>query len=108
VTRLWLLFALAGAVAARAADPHITAEERQKVIGLLEQSRERFLSAVAGLWDAQWKWKPAPERWSVGECAEHIVLAEGGLFGKIQEALGNPPNPDWEKKTAGRRSLSSG
>lgn len=100
--QFWLLFALAGAAVAQAADPHMTAEERQKIIGLLDQSKERFLAAVTGLSDAQWKWKPAPERWSVGECAEHIVLAEGALFAKMQEALANPPNPDWEKKTAGK------
>ena len=97
---LWL--ALGGAFYARAADPHMTAEEREKVIALLEKSRERFLAAVSGLSDAQWKWKPAPERWSVGETAEHIVLAEAALFANVKKALASPPNPDWEAKTKGK------
>lgn len=30
------------------------------------------------------------------------MLAEGLLFGQVQQALAAPPNPDWEKKTAGK------
>lgn len=83
-----------------AADPHMTSAERQKVIDLLQQSREQLLQSVDGLSAAQWTWKPSPERWSVGEVAEHIVLAEQMLFAKVEEALANPPNPDWEAQTA--------
>jgi hypothetical protein len=83
-----------------AADPHMTREERAKVTALLIESREELLHAVDGLTDAQWNWKPSPERWSVGEVAEHITLAEGMLFAKVEEALANPPNPEWETKTA--------
>ncbi len=81
-------------------DPHMTPAERQKVIDLLQQSREQLLHAVDGLSEAQWTWKPSPERWSVGEVAEHITLAEGMLFAKLEEALASPPNPEWETKTA--------
>src|SRR5579872_2966368 len=101
-SRLCMLIALAAGIGARAADPQMTAAERMKVVNLLQESREKFLAAVTSLSDEQWKWKPAPDRWSVGECAEHVVAAEGALFGKMQEALNNPPNPDWEKKTAGK------
>ena len=79
-----------------AADAHITAEERMKVIGYLEESRKEFLAAIDGVTEEQWKWKPAPERWSVGETAEHIVLAEAALFGNAQKAVASAPNPAWE------------
>jgi hypothetical protein len=85
-----------------AADAHITAEERMKVIGYLEESRKEFLAAIDGVTEEQWKWKPAPERWSVGETAEHIVLAEGLLFGNVQKAIASEPNPAWEEKTKGK------
>src|SRR5579872_3340898 len=98
--KLCLILILAAAPGVRAADPHMTDSEREKVVRLLQESRDRFVKTVTPLSDEQWKWKPAPERWSVGECAEHIVAAENGLFGKLQEALANPPNPDWEAKTA--------
>jgi hypothetical protein len=89
----------------RAADPHMTAQERTQLIQDLKDGQKEFLAAVSGLSDEQWKWKPAPERWSVGEVAEHIFLAEGGLWAKLQEALKNPADPDWEKKTAGKTEL---
>jgi len=101
-----LALLLAGAASpARAADASITKDERQKIVDLLHESKAEFLAAVANLSDEQWKWKPAPNRWSVGECAEHIVLSEGALFGKAQEALKNPPDPDWEIKTKGKTEI---
>jgi hypothetical protein len=85
-----------------AADAHITAEERTKVLNYLAESRKEFLAAIDGVTEDQWKWKPAPERWSVGETAEHIVLAEAALFGFVQKAISSPANPDWEEKTKGK------
>ncbi len=85
-----------------AADAHMTAEERAKAIGYLEESRKEFLAAIDGVTAEQWKWKPAPERWSVGETAEHIVLAEDLLFGNVKKAIASPPNPEWEEKTKGK------
>jgi hypothetical protein len=85
-----------------AADAHMTAEERAKVMNYLEESRKEFLAAIDGVTEEQWKWKPAPERWSVGETAEHIVLAEALLFGTVKTAIGAPPNPAWEEKTKGK------
>lgn len=35
---------------------------------------------------AQLNWKPAPDRWSVGECLEHLITANGTYF-PIVEAL---------------------
>ena len=64
----------------RAADSHMSTEERTQVLKWLDESHQEFLAAIAGVSDAQWKWKSAPEQWSVGETAEHIVLAEALLF----------------------------
>jgi hypothetical protein len=85
-----------------AADAHMTKEEHMKVVNWLEESRREFLAAIDGLSEEQWKWKPAPERWSVGETAEHIVLAEALLFASVKKAMASPPNPDWEAKTKGK------
>jgi len=85
-----------------AADAHMTAEERTKVINWLEESHQEFLASIDGATEEQWKWKPAPERWSVGETAEHIVLAEAALFANVQKAIASPPNPAWEEKTKGK------
>ncbi|MGA3186176.1 MAG: DinB family protein [Bryobacteraceae bacterium] len=88
-----------------AADAHMTAEDRMKAINWLEESRKEFLAAIDGVTEEQWKWKPAPERWSVGETAEHIVLAEALLFANVKTAIASAPNPAWEEKTKGKTEL---
>ena len=88
-----------------AADSHMTADERTKVLDWLEDSRRQFLASIDGVTDAQWKWKPAAERWSVGEVVEHIVLAEAGQFAKVKAALAAPPASDWEAKTKGKTEM---
>ena len=88
-----------------AGEPRLTAEERAKAVKLLRDSQQELLDSVEKLSDAQWTYKPAPERWSVGEVAEHIMLSEDLLFGVVQKALASNPNPDWEAKTAGKNEL---
>jgi len=88
---------------AQAADEgKISAEERAKVIKLLKESQAETLEALEKLSDAQLKFKPAPDRWSVLECAEHIMLSEGLLFAGVQRVVATKPNPDWEAKTKGK------
>src|SRR4051794_9277831 len=89
-----------------AADPHMTAEERTKALNWLAESRREFLAAIDGVTDAQWKWKPAPDRWSVGETAEHIVLAEWSQFGNVQKALAPRRIPSGRKRPGARRRRS--
>jgi hypothetical protein len=85
-----------------AADARMTPEERTKMLNWLEESRQEFLSAIDGVTEPQWKWKPAPDRWSVGETAEHIVLAEAALFGNVKKAISLPANPAWDEQTRGK------
>jgi hypothetical protein len=88
-----------------AADAHMTVEERMKVLKWLDESHQEFLTAIDGVTAEQWKWKPAADRWSVGEVAEHVVLAEALLFDAVQRAVHSAPNPDWEAKTKGKTEL---
>ena len=83
-------------------DARMSAEERAKVTKYLVDSQKELLASIEGLSEAQWKFKPAPEKWSVGEVAEHILLAEGLLFSAVERALATAPNPDWEAKTKGK------
>jgi uncharacterized damage-inducible protein DinB len=85
--------------------PTMTDAQRTQILDLLKASKAEFFAAIEGVTPEQWKWKSSPERWSIGEVAEHIVLAEGGLFAKMQEALKNPIQPDWAEKTAGKTEL---
>jgi len=84
------------------ADPNMSTEERTKVLNYLAESHKEFLAAIDGVSVEQWKWKPVPTRWSVGETAEHIVLAEALLFSTVQQAIHSPVNADWEEQTKGK------
>lgn len=103
-----LLLLVLSAVAVAAQTPEIKStttmskEDRAKVLKLLEDSHKETLEMLKGLSDAQWNYKPAPEKWSVGEVAEHIWLAESLLFGAMETALKAPENPNWEEQTKGK------
>src|SRR6266478_671160 len=58
---------------------NLTPEEVDKAVGYLEQTRDGVREATKGLSEAQWNFKPAPDRWSVAEVAEHIAAAEDFL-----------------------------
>ncbi|MEK7409070.1 MAG: DinB family protein [Acidobacteriota bacterium] len=88
---LWLV------VAAPLVGQTITPEERQTALTRLRSSRKLFLAAIAGISEAQWNFKPAPDRWSVGECAEHIVLTEQAYYRTLTRLLESTP-------AAGRRA----
>lgn len=83
----------------------MTKEERAKAIKLLLDSQKETLDALKGLSDAQWNYKSAPEKWSVGEVAEHIWLAEALLFGALQRALATPENANWAEQTKGKNEV---
>lgn len=88
-----------------AGDGKITPEERAKAIKMLHDSQNELLSYIEKLSDAQWNFRPAPFKWTVGETAEHIALAEGLLFGAMERAIAAPINPDWETKSAGKEAI---
>jgi len=85
-------------------DGKITSEERAKAIKMLHDSQNELLSYIEKLSDAQWNFRPSPFKWTVGETAEHIALAEGLLFGAMERAIAAPVNPDWETKSAGKEA----
>jgi hypothetical protein len=79
----------------------LSKEERDKAVAELEGSKKAFLDATRGLSAAQWNFKPAPDRWSVAECSEHIALSEGFIFGLVSEKIMKAPaNP--EKRDAAK------
>jgi hypothetical protein len=83
----------------------VTEPERTQLLAWLDESRNGFFAAIEGISDAQWNWKSAPGCWSIGETAEHIVLAEALLFGTVRRALAAPPNPNCDEQTKGKTEL---
>ena len=58
----------------------LTQADREKAEQYLQQTRDGVVEATKGLSEAQMKFKPAPDRWSVAETLEHITLAEDFLL----------------------------
>jgi hypothetical protein len=69
----------------------LSKEEREKAVKYLEKTRAEVLEATKGLSDAQWNFKPGPDRWSIAEVTEHIAAAEDLLRGNIQEKVMTAP-----------------
>jgi len=98
-----IALAVAMVLAAAPATTTLTQEERDKGVTELEGSKKAFLDATKGLSAAQWNFKPAPDRWSVAECADHIALAEGFIFGRITDGVMKTPlTPEKRSATAGK------
>jgi len=71
--------------------------DRDRALKYLETTKQGVVDATAGLSEAQWNFKSAPDRWSVAEVAEHIAAAEGYLRGMVMEkVMTAPPRPEGE------------
>ena len=68
----------------------ISSQERTKLVQYLTTTRDQVLAESAKLSDEQWKFKPGPDRWSVGEVVEHLALAENFIFDAEQKAMAGP------------------
>jgi len=74
-----------------AASQGLTTPELEQARLYLEQTRNGAVGATKGLSDAQWKFKPAPERWSIAENLEHMVTVQDRVLGMIKEQLASAP-----------------
>jgi DinB superfamily len=66
------------------------AADNGKLVQHLDRTSAKFLASVHGLSEAQWNYKPAPDKWSVAECAEHIAAAESFIRAAIEKSLAGP------------------
>jgi uncharacterized protein YndB with AHSA1/START domain len=71
-----ILTAYEKSLAGEGASGAMSQQERDFAIAELEASRAAFLEATANLTVPQWEFRPAADRWSPAECAEHIGIIE--------------------------------
>ena len=76
---------MAGAAATSAQE--VTQAEKDKALQYLETTKKGVLEATKGLSEAQWNFKPAPDRWSVAQVMEHIATAEDFIRGMLKEKI---------------------
>lgn len=104
--KLILVLTLAAVMPLGAAAP-ISQQDRDALITDLQSSRTAFLNAIADVkTEAQWAYKPAPDRWSVAECAAHIIAAEQYFRDNVAAALKSPALPAAQQSTAGDATIA--
>ena len=81
----------------------LSKQDRDFILKHLKTSQKGLHNATKGLSEAQWNWKPAPERWSVAECAEHLTLTENFLRGLITDRVLKTPAEPNKKDAAARK-----
>ena len=69
----------------------LTKADRERGVNYLQQTRDGVIAATKGLSEAQMKFKPAPDRWSVAQVMEHIAAAEDFLLETTREKVMTGP-----------------
>lgn len=84
------------------ANATLSAAERADAVAALEDTRAKVMLIAATLSDEEWNFQAAPDRWSVAQVVEHLMLAEGALWEQINTALAKEVDPQWAAKTEGK------
>src|ERR1035438_3535547 len=103
---LTLALASIAQTAAAPSSPTLSAAEREAALKSLQDTHDAFLKSIAGLSEKQWRFKPAPDRWSVAEVAEHIAVSESMIFGMVQSrVMTSPAAPEKRAEVAGKDEI---
>ena len=54
-----------------------------------KQAEEKVRSSFSNLTAEQLNWKPAPEKWSIGECLHHLIRTDRGYFPILEKITSN-------------------
>jgi hypothetical protein len=86
----------------------ITPHERQLVLDQLVSSEARLLELVDGLSPQQWIFRESPERWSISENIEHVVVFENFIKRAIAEVMKGPAEPEKKALVVAKEPLVLG
>src|SRR5215471_13026766 len=106
VVALCLSMGSAVAQAVPSTSTTLTADERESALKLFQTTHDNFLKSISGLSEKQWKFKPAADRWSIAEVAEHITVSETTIMGMVQHMLmQSPAAPEKKEQVKGKDQL---
>jgi hypothetical protein len=86
----------------------VETKDRQFVLDKLASSEARLLELVQGLTPAQWRFHESPERWSIAEIIDHVILFEDFISQAIEQALEKPVPAEKRSQTADKDPLLIG
>ena len=89
ICTLALLLAAFSGVALRAQE--VSPADKDRALAYLESTKKGIVDATKGLSEAQWNFKPGPDRWSIAQVMEHLAAAEDLLRGMDQEQVMKSP-----------------
>jgi hypothetical protein len=69
----------------------MTSREREHLVAHLEMTQAWLTDEVSSLSAAQLNYRPAPDRWTVAEVVQHLVVAEPNYWKLLHDALKQPP-----------------
>jgi hypothetical protein len=96
-TRSVGFFCLSFVVVGLAHAEALSTADRDRGLKYLESTKQNIIAATKGLSQAEWNFKPAPDRWSVAEVIEHIAVSEDRFLETITEkVMKAPPRPQGE------------
>jgi uncharacterized damage-inducible protein DinB len=107
---LCLVLMLALASIAQTADAPapttLSSEERAAALKSLQATHDEFLKSIAGLSEKQWRFKAAPDRWSIAEVAEHITISESTFLATLQnQVMTAPADPAKRAEVKGKDEM---
>ncbi len=68
--------------------------DKDYLVNYYEQTLENLETAVEKLSEKQLQFKSAPDKWSVSQCLEHIVLSEKMLLEYVKKTMELAPTPE--------------
>lgn len=69
----------------------MTQGEREHLVAHLQMTQSWLIDEVSSLSPAQLNFRPAPDRWTVAEAVQHLVISEPNYWKLLQDALKQPP-----------------
>ena len=108
-TGMWRFLALAIIALPIAPAESLSDADKKSGLAELERTRAAVVQSTKGLSEAQWKFKPAPDRWSVAEVLEHIVVTEEWLLQTTSQKVMQAPagKADRDYKAADKLVLTA-
>jgi hypothetical protein len=61
-------------------------QEKNRILADLQSGREALVAILSGVTEERAAWIPAPGKWSILECVEHLAVSEDYLFSQIAVA----------------------
>jgi len=77
----------------------LTQAERQRASSYVGESHDRVLQILRDLSEEQVRFKPGPDRWCIGEVAEHLIIIHTLVQNHVEQLAASPvqtPQSAWK------------